>query len=95
MSSTSIFDRIFRDDNGNIVIAQPPNLPLAIAVISSLLRIVFNSGQFGIVLDFIAFGSFFTWAWEELFDGVNYFRKALGLLALIGLILSKVLVTLN
>lgn len=95
MSSTSIFDRIFRDDNGNIVIAQPPNLPLTIAVISSLLRIVFNSGQFGIVLDFIAFGSFFTWAWEELFKGVNYFRKALGLLALIGLILSKVLVTLN
>jgi hypothetical protein len=42
-----IFDRIFRDDNGNIVIAQPPNLPLTIAVISSLLRIVFNSGQFG------------------------------------------------
>lgn len=93
MSDTSIFDRIFRDENGNIVIAQPPNLPLTIAVISSLLGIVLNAGQFGIVLNFIAFGSFFTWAWEELFDGVNYFRKTLGLLALIALIFSKVLAT--
>lgn len=26
-----------------------------------------------------AFGALFTWAWQELFDGVNYFRQVLGL----------------
>jgi len=26
----------------------------------------------------LAFGASFTWAWQELFEGVNYFRRALG-----------------
>jgi hypothetical protein len=41
-------------------------------------------------LDVLAFGSLFTWAWEELFQGVNYFRRALGFLVLFGLIVSKI-----
>jgi len=31
----------------------------------------------------------FTWAWQELFEGVNYFRRALGLVVLIGCIASR------
>ncbi|MBD1942562.1 hypothetical protein H6F50_09370 [Coleofasciculus sp. FACHB-712] len=27
-------------------------------------------------------GALFTWAWQEFFDGVNYFRRALGLVVL-------------
>jgi hypothetical protein len=41
-------------------------------------------------LEVLAFGSLFTWAWEELFQGVNYFRRALGLLVLVSLIASKI-----
>jgi hypothetical protein len=91
--SPSIFDRIFRDENGNIVIGQMPNLPLIIGTTASVLRLLFSSGEVSLVLDLVAFGSLFTWAWQELFDGVNYFRRGLGLLALLGLIISKVLIT--
>ncbi|MBV6626493.1 MAG: hypothetical protein KI793_26740 [Rivularia sp. (in: Bacteria)] len=87
----SLFDRVFRDGDGNIVIAQPPNPPLIAWGVASLLKLVFNSGQFYTGLDLFAFGCIFTWAWEELFGGVNYFRRGLGLIALIGILGSKIL----
>ncbi|MEG4286573.1 hypothetical protein QUB68_25925 [Microcoleus sp. A006_D1] len=85
----TLFDRVFRDSEGNIVIAQPPNLPLIVGIVSSLLKLLFTTGQIYLVLDLVAFGALFTWAWEELFQGVNYFRRALGLIGLVGLIAWK------
>jgi hypothetical protein len=48
-----------------------------------------TSGNIHTGLDAIAFGSLFTWAWQELFEGVNYFHRALGLVVLIGVIASR------
>lgn len=89
--STTLFDRTFRDEHGEIVIAQMPNLPLTVWVAASLLRLLFTNGTFSLGLDFLAFGALFTWAWQELFDGVNYFRRALGFCVLVGVMASKVL----
>ncbi len=86
----TLFDKIFCDREGKVVIAQMPNLPLIVWLVASLLRLVFTTGKINIGLEAIAFGSLFTWAWEELFQGVNYFRRALGLLVLVGLIASKI-----
>ncbi|MGB3512008.1 MAG: hypothetical protein WBA93_22770 [Microcoleaceae cyanobacterium] len=88
-NENNLFDQIFRDSEGNIVIAQPPNLPLIVGVTATILKLIITSGNIHIGLDAIGFGSLFTWAWQELFEGVNYFRRGLGLLALIGLIGSK------
>ena len=85
----TLFDRVFRDSEGKIVIAQPPNLPLIVGIASSLLKLIFTTNEINLGLDLIAFGSFFTWAWEELFQGVNYFRRALGFIVLVGLIVWK------
>ena len=89
-TETTLFDRTFRDSEGNIVIAQPPNLPLIVGIVASLLKLVVTAGTINLVLDLVAFGALFTWAWEELFQGVNYFRRALGLIALVALISSKI-----
>ncbi|MFB2834763.1 hypothetical protein [Floridanema evergladense] len=86
----TLFDQVFRDSEGNIVIAQPPNLPLIVGITSILLEIIFPTGKLHLGIDLIAFGSLFTWAWLELFEGVNYFRRALGLIALVALIAWKV-----
>ncbi|PSB39831.1 hypothetical protein C7B69_01180 [filamentous cyanobacterium Phorm 46] len=86
----TLFDRTFRDSEGNIVIAQPPNLPLIIWIVASLLKLIVTTGKINLGLDIVAFGTLFTWAWEELFQGVNYFRRALGLIVLVGLIASKI-----
>ncbi len=87
---TTLFDRTFRDDNGNIVLAQPPNLPILVWGAASLLQRIGTSGKFHTGLVWVAFGALFTWAWLEVFQGVNYFRRALGLVVLIGVITSKV-----
>ncbi len=90
MEST-LFDKTFRDSNGQIVLAQPPNLPIIVWGVTTLLKLLVTTGEINTVLDLVAFGSLFTWAWEELFQGVNYFRRALGLLVLIGIVASRTL----
>ncbi len=86
----TFFNQVFRDTEGKIVLAQMPNLPLIVWIGASLLKIIFTTGRINIGLDILAFGSLFTWAWEELFKGVNYFRRALGFVFLIGLMVWKI-----
>lgn len=82
----TLFDRIFRDSEGNIVIAQPPNLPAIVGGAATLIQFVLPAGKIQLLLALVAFGALFTWAWQELFEGVNYFRRGLGLISLIGLV---------
>lgn len=82
----TLFDRIFRDSEGNIVIAQMPNLPILTGLTATILYFTLPSSNFQIGAGLVGFGALFTWAWQELFEGVNYFRRSLGLLGLVGLI---------
>ena len=86
---TTLLDRTFRDSNGNIVIGQKPNLPILVWLAATSLNFFATSGNLHRGLEAIAFGSLFTWAWLELFQGVNYFRRSLGFVVLLGAIVSK------
>ena len=91
-TTSTLFDKTFRDDEGNIVIAQKPNLPIIIGLAATLLSIFVPDGsRLFVGLDALAFGFLFTWAWLELSQGVNYFRRAIGLIALVGLMASRFL----
>lgn len=85
----TLFNKTFRDDDGNIVIAQKPNLPILIWLGATLLKLLLPNGNLHTGVDSLAFGSLFTWAWLELFEGVNYFRQSLGFLVLLGAIASR------
>lgn len=85
----TLFDRIFKDDEGNIAIAQKPNLPLIVWLVATVFTLFSLPEKLQIALDILAFGSIFTWAWLELFQGVNYFRRSLGLIVLTVLFASK------
>ncbi|MCA9325128.1 hypothetical protein KDA23_03635 [Candidatus Saccharibacteria bacterium] len=67
----------FRDKNGKVVLGQTPNVPI---VGWALFRIVswLTSGQLHRVSNLLATAFLFTWAYLELTDGVNYFRRTLG-----------------
>ena len=82
----TLFDRIFRDSEGNIVIAQMPNLPLLVGLAATLLHFVLPISNVQTTSGLVGFGALFTWAWQELFEGVNYFRRSLGLIGLVSLI---------
>lgn len=86
----TLFDRTFRDSNGNIVIAQPPNPPLIVWFVASLSQLFFTTGKINLGLDILAVGSLLVWSLLEIFQGVNYFRRGLGLLVLVGLVISKI-----
>jgi hypothetical protein len=83
------FDRFFRDKNGNIVIVQPPNLPISVWAIANVLQLVFNRGIINTGLETIALIAIVIWSLAEIFQGVNYFRRSLGAVVLIATILSK------
>jgi hypothetical protein len=83
---TTLFDRTFRDSEGKIVIAQMPNLPILVGLTATFLQFVLPSGKIQTALGLVAFGALFTWAWQELFEGVNYFRRALGFIGLVSLL---------
>lgn len=85
----TLLNRTFRDEAGNIVIAQPPNLPILVWFAATALSFWVTSGNLHRGLEAVAFGALFTWAWQELFQGVNYFRRSLGLLVLLGAIASQ------
>ena len=86
----SFLNQMFRDDEGKIVVAQLPNLPIIVWIVATLLKMIFATGQINTGLELTAFGALFTWAWAELFQGVNYFRRGLGLVVLVSLIASKI-----
>lgn len=84
--ATTLLDRTFRDSEGNIVLAQMPNLPILVWGATSVLQLLVTNGKLNTGLELVAFGSLFTWAWLEIFEGVNYFRRALGLVVLVSAI---------
>lgn len=87
---TTFFDTLFRDENGEIVIAQPPNLTLSVWMGASLLQFVFTSEPVHQGLETIAFISLLTWALQESFEGVNYFRRLLGLVVFLFAIANQI-----
>ncbi len=88
MQASSI-DRFFQDDKGNVVIIQPPNIPITVWALSSVLKLVANNGSLYATLDAISYGSIFVWSLMELFQGVNTFRRTLGLVVLVATIVSR------
>jgi len=85
----SFKEKCYKDKQGNIVLGQPPNLPLKTAVGSLIIGLFFTSGVVSEFVEILTFGAFFTFAWLELFQGVNYFRRLSGLIILALLFSSK------
>ena len=80
--------KVFKDKNGKIVLGQKPNLPIIVWFTALLLTKITNS-TLQDLFAIMSFGALFTWAWLELFQGVNYFRRVLGLLVLVMSIWSR------
>ena len=72
----------FKTKEGVIVIGQTPNASFVVFIVAKILQIV-SKGSIDHLFSMIAFGVLFTWAWLELFDGVNAFRRLLGLAVMI------------
>jgi hypothetical protein len=77
-----IVQKAFKNDKGEWALGAKPNLPLITWLVMLLLAQVL-SGDVSKLASVIGRGALFTWAWLELFQGVNYFRRALGAIVIV------------
>jgi hypothetical protein len=84
----SLSDKIWRDRHGNVVLAHVPNVWLigwAVLAFISLLSPSTPTEKFFWRLSMV---SLVIWALLEIFKGVNYFRRALGVAVLLMAVLG-------
>ena|SRR5665811_461688 len=80
-SSRSLWSKTWRNRQGKVVIWQTPNLPLIAWAGLTILSLLVN-GRLADILSWLGSAALITWSLLEIFKGVNYFRRALGLLVL-------------
>ncbi|WP_228561943.1 hypothetical protein [Catenulispora rubra] len=66
-----------------------PNLPLIGWLLFALLARISSAGHWRSTADFVSSAFLFTWAYLELTQGVNYFRRLLGLAVLAAVVGSR------
>ncbi|HEX7632996.1 MAG TPA: hypothetical protein VF401_01575 [Candidatus Saccharimonadales bacterium] len=78
----TFWDKFWKDKHGDVVVYQRPNAWiigwLVLAIIAA-----FTYGGFSHAISKIATVVLIIWSLLELFQGVNYFRRTLGLLVLL------------
>lgn len=84
------FDWLFRDrKTGKIVIAQLPNAPLAVFLVAAVLRaVVHPHGVVGTVVSVVATVALLWWSIDEIVRGVNPFRRILGAVVLVAVVVG-------
>ena len=82
---------LFRDERDRIVVWQPPNIPIVGWIVFMLLARLATDSDLGTAFGHISTAFLFTWGYLELFQGVNYFRRLLGLVMLLITIASIIL----
>jgi hypothetical protein len=81
---------IFKTKDGTVVIGQFPNTILWIWIVCTAASYLPLSETLLTLIDAIAFGSIFTWAWLEMTEGVNTFRRMLGMVVLVAAVWFRV-----
>ncbi len=76
----------FKDTKGHVVIAQTPNWQLLGAILAHIGQIVLGDSSLANVASVLRLVFILFWAYEELFRGVNLFRRCLGLFVIAGVI---------
>lgn len=91
-SSPSLVDRVFRNpDTGELVIAQWPNLPLAIFLVATAARLLLHpGGAAATAVSVLGGAALVWWAVDEVLRGESLFRRLLGgvvlLVTIVGLL---------
>lgn len=77
-----LWDKFWKDDHGRVVIWQMPNAYLIAWVVLTIASLA-TTNHLSDILAGTAAIVLAVWAGLEIFRGVNYFRRLLGLLVLV------------
>jgi len=71
-------------DTGRVVVVQPPNLPLAVFLVATVVRwLAHPAGTAGTVVTAVGRGALLVWAALEIGWGDSPFRRVLGTAVLV------------
>ena len=84
----STWDKFWKNKNGKIAIWQFPNIPLFGWIIFTVLTLILKAGRVNSGSQFIADAFLFTWSYLEMKEGESYFRRLLGAVVMIAILLS-------
>lgn len=82
------WDKFWKDKDGNVVIYSRPNALLIAWVVLTLASLFAPRGMFEAIFWWASLAVLTAWSLLEIFKGVNYFRRTLGALVLIMVILA-------
>ena len=85
---TSLFDRIFKNKDGKLVLWQNPNLPLWGWIASSVLGAVFKHGNLHSSFQLLGKAALFAWAYLEIRSGESIFRRILGAVVMANILIG-------
>lgn len=92
MSKTKSFSQKFWEDkHGRVVVWQKPNIWLITWFVTLVLSWFSPSGWPLRVMSTVSLLALIIWAVLEMFTGVNYFRRTVGLLVLLIILASHLL----
>lgn len=77
----SLWDKFWKDKNGHVVLWQTPN-PWLIGWAALTTLSLFFTGHTADILSTIASVSLVIWSLLEIFKGINYYRRLLGVAVL-------------
>lgn len=84
-----VWDKVWRDDRGRIIIWQNPNPPLYIWAGATILAKLIQNGVLHNLFEATAFIALLVWSLLEILRGVNIFRRVLGAVVLIVSLLAR------
>ena len=82
----SLWDKIWKDKDGNLAIWQFPNIPLWVWLACIILARIFSGGRIHGGVSYLADVALVVWAYLEITDGLCYFRRTLGAVVFISVI---------
>lgn len=85
-----LWDKFWRDKHGNVVIWQMPNIWLIGWAVLTFISLLFSKGAIASALTWAGEASLIVWCLMEIFKGVNYFRRTLGLVVLFYAIMTLI-----
>jgi hypothetical protein len=78
----------FKDQENHWAVWQWPNIPLYGWIVCELLAFIVKQHQLHAGLVQLSRAFLFTWSYLEIKEGINYFRRLLGIVVMIGIIVS-------
>ena len=88
MDKTEPSMSFFKDKDGHVIIISWPNIPLIGWIVFKVIALIVTNGKIHTGFEQLSTVLLYTWAYMETMSGVNYFRRLLGLIVLIMLVIS-------